>query len=56
MSLDLKTLVIIREAITALIDHAAGLARVAFDADRKARSAVLFEIIIIGEGIKRLSP
>jgi uncharacterized protein with HEPN domain len=56
MSLDLKTLVIIREAITALIDHAAGLARAALDADRKTRSAVLFEIIIIGEGIKRLSP
>ena len=56
MNLDLKTLVIIREATSALIDHAAGLARVAFEADRKTRSAVLFEIIIIGEGIKRLSP
>jgi len=33
MSLDLKTLVIIREAASALIDHAAGLARVAFEAD-----------------------
>jgi uncharacterized protein with HEPN domain len=56
MSFDLKNLVIIREAAIALIDHAAGLARAAFDADRKSRSAVLFEIIMIGEGIKRLSP
>jgi len=56
MSLDLKTLVIIRDAARALIDHAAGLARVHFESDRKTRSAVLFEIILIGEGIKRLSP
>ena len=56
MSLDLKTLVIIRDAARALIDHAAGHARDSFEADRKTRSAVLFEIILIGEGIKRLSP
>ena len=49
MNLDVKTLVIIREATSALIDHAAGRARVAFEADRKTRSAVLFEIIIIGD-------
>ena len=35
MSLDLKTLVIIRDAVRALIDHAAGLARVHFESDRK---------------------
>ena len=56
MSLDLKTLTIIRDAARALIDHAAGLTRVHFESDRKTRSAVLFEIILIGEGIKRLSP
>jgi uncharacterized protein with HEPN domain len=56
MSFDLKTLVIIRDAARALIDHAAGLSRTSFEADRKTRSAVLFEIILIGEGIKRLSP
>jgi uncharacterized protein with HEPN domain len=56
MSLDLKTLVIIRDAARALIDHAAGHAREAFEGDRKTRSAVLFEIILMGEGVKRLSP
>jgi hypothetical protein len=56
MSLDLKTLVIIRDAARALIDHATGLARVHFESDRKTRSAILFEIILIGEGIKRLLP
>ena len=35
MSLDLKTLVIIRDAARALIDHAAGLSRDSFEADRE---------------------
>ncbi len=54
--LDLKTLVIIRDAARALIDHVAGYTRDSFESDRKTRSAVLFEIILIGEGVKRLSP
>jgi uncharacterized protein with HEPN domain len=56
MNPDLKTLVIVRDAARALIDHAGGFSRVSFEGDRKTRSAVLFEIILIGEGIKRLSP
>ncbi|HKM52686.1 MAG TPA: HepT-like ribonuclease domain-containing protein [Isosphaeraceae bacterium] len=56
MSPDLKTLVILRDAARALIDHAAGHTRDSFEADRKTRSAVLFEIILMGEAIKRLSP
>jgi uncharacterized protein with HEPN domain len=56
MNLDLRTLVIIREATRALIDHAEGHTRESFDADRKTRSAVLFEVVIQGEGVKRLSP
>jgi uncharacterized protein with HEPN domain len=55
MNSDLETLNAIREAAGALIDHAAGVDREAFDADRKTRSAVLFEIILIGEGVNRLS-
>jgi len=56
MNLDLDTLSIIREAARALIHHAAGFTRESFEADRKTRSAVLFEIILIGEGVRRLSP
>src|SRR5271157_1373102 len=56
MSPDLKTLVILRDAARALMDHAAGQTRDSFEADRKTRSAVLFEIILMGEAIKRLSP
>jgi len=56
MNLDLKTLVIIRDATRALIDHAAGHTRASFEADRKTRSAILFEIVLQGEGVKRLSP
>ena len=51
MSLDLKTLVIIRDAARSLIDYASGLARVHFESDRKTRSTILFEIILIDEGI-----
>lgn len=56
MNLDVKTLVIIRDATRALIDHGAGHTRESFEADRKTRSAILFEIVIQGEGVKRLSP
>jgi uncharacterized protein with HEPN domain len=55
MNLDLKNLVIIRDATRALIDHGSGHDRMSFEADRKTRSAVLFEIVIQGEGVKRLS-
>jgi uncharacterized protein with HEPN domain len=47
---------VIRDAAGALIDHASGIDRSAFDPDRKTRSAVLFEIIVIGAGVNRPSP
>jgi uncharacterized protein with HEPN domain len=53
---DLETLALFREATRAMIDHTAGLDRHSFVADRKARSSVLFEIVIQGECTKRLSP
>ena len=56
MNLDLKTLAVIREATRALIDHGAGHSRESFERDRKSRSAILFEIVVLGEGAKRLSP
>ncbi len=56
MNPELKALSIIREAARALIHHADGHTRDSFEADRKTRSAVLFELILIGEGAKRLSP
>ena len=56
MDLDLKNLAIIRDATGVLIDHGSGHDRMSFEADRKTRSAVLFEIVIQGEGVKRLSP
>ena len=55
MSLDLKALVFLRDAARAVIDHAVGQTRDSFEAERKTRSAVLFEIILIGGRIKRLS-
>jgi uncharacterized protein with HEPN domain len=51
MSADVRTLVIIRDAAQALIDHGTGQSRDSFELDRKTRSAILFEIILIGEGI-----
>jgi len=56
MNLDLKTLVIIRDATRALIDHGSGHTRESFETDRKSRSAILFEIVLLGEGAKRFSP
>lgn len=40
----------------ALVEHIRGHSQASFEADRKTRSAVLYEIVVIGEGAKRLSP
>ena len=56
MNLDLDTIRHIRYATRAMIDHASGHDRTSFEADRKTSSAVLFEIVVQGEGVKRLSP
>jgi uncharacterized protein with HEPN domain len=55
MNLDLDTLGHIRDATRAMMDHISGHDRTSFEADRKTRSAVLYEIVIQGEGVKRLS-
>jgi uncharacterized protein with HEPN domain len=56
MNLDLDTIGHIRDATRAMMDHISGHDRTSFEADRKTSSAVLFEIVIQGEGVKRLSP
>jgi uncharacterized protein with HEPN domain len=45
-----------RQAAAALVEHARGHSQASLEADRKTRSAVLYEIVVIGEGVKRLSP
>jgi uncharacterized protein with HEPN domain len=56
MNPDLDFLDVIREAALAPTGHISGHDRVSFGADRKTRSAVLYEIVVIGEAVKRLSP
>ena len=56
MNPDLDALKVIRDAATALVAHIRGYDEPTFEADRKTRSAVLYEIVVIGEGVKRLSP
>ena len=56
MRRDEVTLVDIDAAAEAAISHAAGASREAFFADGKTRSAVVFELLVIGEAVKRLSP
>jgi uncharacterized protein with HEPN domain len=55
MSVDLGYVETIREAAMALVEHVRDTSQVSFDLDRKTRSAVLYEIVVIGEGVKRLS-
>ena len=56
MNPDHKTLAVIHEATRALIDHGVEHTRESFELDRKTRSAILFEIVLLGEGAKRFSP
>jgi uncharacterized protein with HEPN domain len=55
MNPDVHTLKVIRKAAMALRAHINGYDQNSFEAERKVRSAVLYEIVIIGEGAKRLS-
>ena len=55
MNLDLGYVETIREAALALLEHIGGRSQASLDLDRKTRSAVLYEIVVIGEGVKRLS-
>jgi uncharacterized protein with HEPN domain len=56
MIADLGYIQRIREAAVAVVEHVRGHSQASFEADRKTRSAVLYEIVIIGEGVKRLTP
>ncbi len=56
MNPDLDALGVIRDAATALVAHTRGYDQLSFESDRKTRSAVLYEIVVIGKGVKRLSP
>lgn len=55
MNLDLGYVARIREAAVALVEHVRGHTQASFEADRKTLSAVLYEIVVMGEGVKRLS-
>jgi uncharacterized protein with HEPN domain len=56
MNPNLDFLDVIRQAAVAVVAHVGDLERLSFEADRKSLSAVLYEIVVIGEGVKRLSP
>jgi uncharacterized protein with HEPN domain len=56
MSGDLGYVQGMRQAAAALVEYAHGHSQASLEADRKTRSAVLYEIVVIGEGVKRLSP
>ena len=56
MNPDLDFLNVIRQAALAAVAHVGDQERLSFEADRKSLSAVLYEIVVIGEGVKRLSP
>jgi len=56
MNVEMGYVTRIREAAVALVEHVRGHSQASFEAERKTRSAVLYEIVVIGEGVKRLSP
>lgn len=53
---DDATLVDIAEAARLIGEFAADMDKSAFDKDRKTQSAVLHQLMIIGEAVKRLTP
>jgi uncharacterized protein with HEPN domain len=55
MDRDLDSLKLIRRAAEALVEHVRGYDESSFLAERKTQSAVLYEIVVMGEGVKRLS-
>jgi uncharacterized protein with HEPN domain len=55
MNPDLDLLNVIRRAAQAIAEHVGDYDRITFEADRKSLSAVLYEIVVVGEGVKRLS-
>lgn len=55
MSRDEVTLVDIVHAARRVLDFAAGLSRDTFKQDAKTQSAVLHQLVVVGEAVKRLS-
>jgi uncharacterized protein with HEPN domain len=55
MNPDLDLLRVIKKAAEALVEHVRGYDQITFEAERKTQSAVLYEIVVVGEGVKRLS-
>lgn len=56
MSRDDATLLDIRHAARRIVEFGEGLSAADFQADPKTLSAVLYQIAILGEAVKRLSP
>lgn len=56
MSRDDATLLDLARAARLMLDFTRGLDRAAFLADAKTQSAVLHQLMIVGEAVKRLSP
>jgi uncharacterized protein with HEPN domain len=56
MQRDSAVLLDIVQAAHLVLAFVEGMTKVAFDADLKTRSAVLHQLIVIGEAVKRLSP
>lgn len=56
MSRDLATLLQIVQAARTLLSFTHGLDRERFAQDPRTRSAVLYQLLVIGEAAKRLSP
>jgi uncharacterized protein with HEPN domain len=53
---DLASLLDIERAARLVGEFVAGMDQAAFEADDKTRSAVLHQLTVIGEAVKRLSP
>ncbi len=56
MSRDSATLLDIHQAARLIGEFTQGMDRAAFLADVKTQSAVLHQLLLIGEGVRRLSP
>jgi len=55
MQRDAATLLDVIQAAELVIEFVQGIDRVAFEHDQKTQSAVLHQLIVMGEAVKRLS-
>jgi uncharacterized protein with HEPN domain len=56
MQRDVTVLLDIVQAAHLVLAFKEGMTKIAFDRDRKTQSAILHQLIVIGEAVKRLSP